>query len=1489
LSADYARYPAGTCGSTWPAPWVSLGGVNRLAWGQGEEGPKAVDLTLTAGSFQLALATTMINASGCIFGYWDNVSLRLVKALPTVQTLSPNECPFCGNEERQHFAGGPINTFSGNYNYETTDFAIAAVGRALHFERAYNSLPVTGTVVYTRPLGYGWTHSYDLNLSISGNRAELKAPHGSRLGFTQNGGSYEADPGVWAGLVSGGGVYTVTAANQERYVFNAAGRLTRRLDPQGNATELTYNNGLTLTRVTDAASGRYLALGYDPQGRLSTLTDSANRTVRYLYDGADNLSRVVDSRGLTWTYTYSGTHLLHAVTDPAGVVLERTFFDGQGRAVRQENGLGQPVAQIGYQGNNRVVTEAGRVLTDTYDSVANLLVSRTDALNRRQSYDFDAAFNRTYAQDGRGSETRYSRTALGLTTAITDALAGRSSFGYDGRNNLTAVTDARGATVHYTYDGQNNLKTVTTLSGTTVYTYNNRGQATARRDANGRLTQFGYDPTTGNLLQIVNPKFETVNLQYDSLGRLTQFTNARSVVTRYEYDSGDRLTRLIENYRPDPCPASECNLTTQYSYDGAGRLTSVTDPKNRLTRYEYDGAGRLERVIQNYYNGVHESGEAPDRDVITRYEYDGYSRLWQTTDPPGRKSRLVYNNVGQVERVIRNYVDGVYTSARPDEDVSTAYGYDAAGNLTGVTNNAGETVTFTYDALNRLTNLQSPVSNLQYRYDAASNRTALIDPRQIETRYGYDGLNRLTAVIEGYQDGNFNPSIPDQDIITRFGYDPVGNLIRLTDPKSQITNLQYDPVNRLTGIDPSAGSTPDVSLGYDAAGNRLGMADGTGATAYSYDGLNRLTTAQMPGGTLHYGYDLAGNRLSLTRPGNQTTAYGYDGLHRLKTVADWTGGRYTVTWSSAGRLAELARPNGLKTTYGYDTAGRLLTLTHQSPPATVIARYAYTLDAAGQRRQVVETLPGCARLTWLPVIFKSGSTLSAPTAPTPAPDDSVFKSPLAAPQSSGPVAAEGRFSLYLPLLVSARPENGAGELLPAAVQTAGLSAACRLMTMSRTLVYTYDNLARLTGANYPALGLGQIPRNYRYSYDAAGNRATQTVNGTATTYQYNAANRLTQVNTQPYTYDANGNLLSDGRRTYTYDAAHRLTRVVSGSVTSLFTYNGDGDRAGMTVNGAATAYLFDPTGLAQVLAETTGGQSRQYLPGLAQYEAGAWAWPLPDGLGSVRQLTNSSRQFTLLQNYDPFGNVLDKTGAGQSIFGYTGEQTDPTGLIYLRARYYNPVTGRFLTPDSLIPDPLTSMGWNRYLYVNNNPVNYVDPSGHCLWDLCILEVAGVSIGVAELGLFGLGAYAAYQVGVSDAYQDALKGALDLLPPFRLPGTTLDEGINPCHESGPDINRPTAWQAPPFSLTPPLVGPVGPGFSAERPSVLGTNFLTAQLKALSSGEIQRLKEAGIDVHALKGGKRASTKDLFKDKKGDIYVGLKGGKGEMEYTGLNVNDF
>jgi len=236
-----------------------------------------------------------------------------------------------------------------------------------------------------------------------------------------------------------------------------------------------------------------------------------------------------------------------------------------------------------------------------------------------------------------------------------------------------------------------------------------------------------------------------------------------------------------------------------------------------------------------------------------------------------------------------------------------------------------------------------------------------------------------------------------------------------------------------------------------------------------------------------------------------------------------------------------------------------------------------------------------------------------------------------------------------------------------------------------------------------------VTRDESNTYDSVGTRLKKGVSGAVTEYVYDDANRLTSAGGVEYTWDQTGNLLDDGERTYEYDYADRLVQVVTGTFTTTFTYNGDGHRVAKSENGVTTTYVVAVLGLSQVLVETTGGQTTRYVYGhdlLAQHDGAAWAWHLNDALGSVRQLADESGAVVLAQSYTPFGVPLARQGSGATGYGFTGERWDASAeLLFLRARYYEPATGRLVTRDPWEGDqyqPQTLL--QSYSYVLNNPL-----------------------------------------------------------------------------------------------------------------------------------------------------------------------------------------
>ncbi len=283
------------------------------------------------------------------------------------------------------------------------------------------------------------------------------------------------------------------------------------------------------------------------------------------------------------------------------------------------------------------------------------------------------------------------------------------------------------------------------------------------------------------------------------------------------------------------------------------------------------------------------------------------------------------------------------------------------------------------------------------------------------------------------------------------------------------------------------------------------------------------------------------------------------------------------------------------------------------------------------------------------------------------------------------------------------------------ITVTGGGAAPSLITT--TIVYTYDPLYRLTGANYSSA----YTYTFAYRYDAVGNRTVQTRTITSTlvtTYTYDIANRLATQNGQSiFTWDANGNLKADGSATYGYDFENRLISTTLNGVTTQFAYNGDGIRLRLIESGTLTTYTQDYAApLPVVLQAKTGSAATQYIYSLGtrpigEYEAATWEYLLADPLGSVRQIANAGGNVTLLKSYEPYGSVLNSEGSAASVFGYAGEQLDATGLIFLRARYYQTLLGLFLSRDAWPGDALRPGSMNGWNYGGGDPINRVDPSG----------------------------------------------------------------------------------------------------------------------------------------------------------------------------------
>jgi YD repeat-containing protein len=367
-----------------------------------------------------------------------------------------------------------------------------------------------------------------------------------------------------------------------------------------------------------------------------------------------------------------------------------------------------------------------------------------------------------------------------------------------------------------------------------------------------------------------------------------------------------------------------------------GRKASETDPRQNTTNYAYDPAGRLITVT---YPVV-----PPASTATTTYAYDDAGNQTSVTTAYGTPMAATTSSGFDARRRLAKttYAD----------NTNTQYTYDGPGNLILVIDQANNQVQYTYDLNNQLktvvqANAPDPAPNntTTYAYDTNGNLTSLKDAKTHVTTNVFDAFNQL-----------HQETMPAAQSQTRT-YDAAGNLQTLLDYNGKTTTYTYDSMNRLLVRQPDPGLTdaPEIFT-YTATGKRATMTDASGITTYVYDDHDRLSQKQTPQGTLTYTYDPAGNVASMksSNTNGVYVEYTYDSLNRLQTVVDHgLVGQQTTTYSydPASNLATVEYPNGLQSTFTYDTQNRVTALSNAA------ASYTYTLDGTvGNRKGATERL-----------------------------------------------------------------------------------------------------------------------------------------------------------------------------------------------------------------------------------------------------------------------------------------------------------------------------------------------------------------------------------------------------------------------------------------------------------------------------------------------------------------------------------------------------
>ncbi len=932
-------------------------------------------------------------------------------------------------------------------------------------------------------------------------------------------------------------------------------------------------------------------------------------------------------------------------------------------------------------GSRRVFSDNGDGTYDAPPGVHQTLTQTAGGWNLRfkngKEYDFDTAGRLVVIRARTGGEQTLSYDGSGNLQSVTDVLTRSLSFGYDGNNHLTSLSDFTGRSWSFSYDAAFDLVSSSTPtdgvtpSYTITYDYHtvsyNAHRLKSFTDPRGDSVEFAYY-ANGKTYRHIEPGGLTTTYVYQPLKRETTTIGERGQEWKRRYDADGRIVETIN-------PAGHSIRTT---WDAEGNRLSVTDRLGQTTSFTYDASGNMT--------------SSTDPLLRTRsYTYDpDFSRMTSSTDARLKTTNYTVDPVnGNVTRIdyptaafetFAHNAHGQITSRTDANGKTTLFRYDANGylqeredalnNITAYTNNAvGRRLTTTDPALQPITR----------EYDVLGRMTRTIDPLTGATAFAYDSVNNLVSITDAemrqslmtYDErGNLlSSTAPDGGIVQyEYGLPDCGCktdlLTAVTDPLGRVTRFEYDfDGNLIAKTDPLGNRW---YYDYNANGKlvRRSHDDGTWI-GYDYDEAGQLVTKSYSDGrSFTFSYDDNGNLLTAVSPEN-TLTYVYDDMNRATSVTDSRLGGKTILYGydPVGSRDSMTDPESGVTSYVYDDTKRLSSVTHPGP-ATV----SFTYDAASRP---------------LTVTYPNGTTGTFGYDALGRVTSIDYETSLAAPLLSRSYTYD-----LTSLLTSQTDEDG-------------------------THSYQYDDAERLVSAQHP------LTPDETYLYDEAGQR-TEAASGFS--FVSNQAGQLIQRGATGYLYDQRGNLVrkldADGGITdYTWNPENQLERIdLPGGSVVQYRYDAIGRRIEKDVDGTRTLYVYDQLdvlmeydGAGTVLARYGFGD-RVDRPWIVTKSGATYAL-YHDRLQSLIAASDATEALVSEYSYDSFGNIIALSGTKLTDFAFTGRPfDDESGLYYFRARYYDPVAGRFTSPD-----PLGFVnGIDLYAYTNNTPLNNLDPTGEFL-------------------------------------------------------------------------------------------------------------------------------------------------------------------------------
>lgn len=1285
--------------------------------------------TLTRWGFTVDRQATATTPSGSYYTGWSEAN-GLTQAEST-GTVAPGQCA-CGD---------PVNVATGEFFETTNDLSLASPGGMPSWTRTYGST-MAGR---NSPFGFGGSGAWLTHVENADSLyPTVVDEHGAETTFVDSNGYYRPPSYVKhteTFAANDDGTYTWTRKPGDTFTFDSSGKLISRSDKAGDTATLHYDGGL-LSSVT-FPNGRAYTVGWNDTGtHIISVSTPAGLSVQYGYTG-DNLTSVTDPNGNVTRYSYDENHRLVTVTKPRGGQTTNTY-DDSGRVVSQVSDItasrqatttfAYSTDQAGYAVTREtnpdgVVTDfkfLGGVLAEKvvnpdgahpaetdyqYDPTTLAVTGETDPDGVAWSATDDQDGNVLSRTDSAGNTTSWTYNGDDLALTETRPSGATTSWRYNSNDTLAEtdqqVTADKTATTSYNYGDATFPSLPTTVTDArghdTTFAYSNRGDLASVTDADGNTASFGYDQD-GRQISSVTPRGNQPGADPSKFTTTTTYTGDETASvtdslghkTTYGWDAdhqlhtvttpGQHTTTTDHDLADEPTTVTDADgHTTTTTYTDSGQVSSQTDGDGNTTSYAYDPATGLETSVTEPGNET------------TTFTHTLGGRLASATDPDSRTTSYTYSGTGQLANV--DYSD----PNTPD----VAYTYDADGRRSTMIDGTG-TTTWHYDDANEVTSVTDGNGNqVTYQHDLDGNTTSIGYPDGGSVQQTFDPANQET----GLTDPNGKQFI--------FGQDPDSNLTSIAYPNTVTDTRTYDNADQLTQITdttsaPGSGNPTLASFGYDynATGDRTAQhmrVIGNYDPLYGYDAADRLTSYS-----------------SQLTPNAQGSSYSYDAANNMTAQP----GGITQTYQ-ASELATATTPTGT-TAYTFDKEGDRTA--QATTPVTTATTTATT---------VPDPAKGGWQLNGTSQISNGALSLTTATAnqagsafwPTALPSGDLHAS-FTATLNGGSGADGLAFALIDASKDSPTFLGGHGGALGfsgadgAAVELDTYYGGETLKPGSNfvgvfTSTSSNDLGFRVTASQVPDLRTG----THQVQVDTSHNHITVSIDGTQVIDSDIDLPKNVYVGFTAATGGATDNHIVSNvsiasgtsptapatTSSYAYDQANHLTGFTAPDGTSTdYTYAGDGLRASKhTGTAPAQAFTWDRTAATPLLLSDS---TNDYIYGpdgapLEQLNTNTKqaTYLHTDAQQSVRVLTNSSGAVIGTATYGPYGDTVSTADTKLSPLGYDGQYTDAeSGLIYLRARYYDPTTGQFLTRD-----PAEQLTGQPYQYADGDPLDLADPLG--LW------------------------------------------------------------------------------------------------------------------------------------------------------------------------------